>query len=72
VWEHHKKGGRTVWNQVAELEKDYTGNLQQIKADFLILLVKKSKLNCGLMLVNPLVKTGLLGKMLKSPLGRKQ
>jgi len=33
VWEHHKGGGRTVWNKVAELEKDYTGNLKQIEAD---------------------------------------
>ncbi|MDR9404945.1 MAG: hypothetical protein RI580_16070 [Halothece sp. Uz-M2-17] len=33
VWEHHKEGGRTVWNKVAEVEKEYTGNLQEIQAD---------------------------------------
>jgi hypothetical protein len=33
VWAHHKEGGRTVWNKVAEVQKDYTGNLVPIQAD---------------------------------------
>ncbi|NBD33483.1 MAG: hypothetical protein GVY17_11080 [Cyanobacteria bacterium] len=44
VWEHHKEGGRTVWNKVAEVEKDYTGNLQQIKADLSHLAGQKVKI----------------------------
>jgi hypothetical protein len=33
VWEHHKEGGRTVWNKIAEVDKEYTGNLKHIEAD---------------------------------------
>lgn len=33
VWEHHKEGGSTVWNKIADLHKDYTGNLEHMEAD---------------------------------------
>ncbi|AFZ51577.1 hypothetical protein [Dactylococcopsis salina] len=44
VWEHHQEGGRRVWNKVAEVEKDYTGNLRQIEADLSHLAGKEVKI----------------------------
>lgn len=44
VWEHHKEGGRTVWNKIAEVDKGYTGRLKQIEADLSHLAGKEVKI----------------------------